>query len=133
MSKPILIVEDDEVARIGISTVLQADGFDTVTAVDGKEALTQLQSGLQPGLVLLDMILPKYDGWHFCAGLKDVPGDMVPVAIMTGLGIASDEWARSLGAVGLLRKPLDVDQLLEMVRRYVPPEEGSESAPHHPA
>jgi len=42
----------------------------------------------------------------------------IPVVIMTALGIASPEWAASLGTVGLLRKPFEIDALLEMVRRH---------------
>jgi CheY-like chemotaxis protein len=78
-----------------------------------------LDAGLQPAMILLDMILPECDGWQFCAQQKDRPLAAVPMAIMTGLGIASDEWARSMGAVKLLRKPLDLEQLLATVRRHV--------------
>jgi CheY-like chemotaxis protein len=119
MSKPILIVEDDEIALVGLASVLQSHGFGTVTSANGNEALARLQSGLQPGLILLHMILPECDGWHFCARLKDTQGIAVPFAIMTGLGIASEEWAEAMGAVELLRKPLDIEHLLALVRRYV--------------
>ncbi len=119
MSKPILIVEDDEIARVGLSAILQADGYETVTAVDGREALAQLEGGLEPALILLDMILPRCDGWQFCARRQSIPGGSAPFMIMTGLGIASDEWASSMGAVGLLRKPLDLDHLLATIRKYV--------------
>jgi CheY-like chemotaxis protein len=120
--KSILIIEDDEIARIGLSTVLQMDGYNTVAAPDGKEALDRLQSGLQPALILLDMILPGLDGWKFCAHLKNNQGIAAPFVIMTGVGVASEEWAKSLGAVGLLRKPMDVERLSEIVRRFVPTE-----------
>lgn len=125
MSKPILVVEDDEIARIGLSTILQSHGFDALTAANGREALELLQGGLQPALILLDMILPECDGWQFCAHLRDSQGKQVPVAIMTGLGIASEEWARSMGAVALLRKPLDLDDMFTLLQKYVP-EEGTQ-------
>jgi CheY-like chemotaxis protein len=119
MSPTILIVEDDEVARLGLSYLLQADGYDTVTAADGHEALERLHAGPRPDLVLLDMILPGGDGWFFCGRRQTDPqAAAVPVVIMTGLGLAEDGWARSLGAVGLLPKPLNVPELLRTVARH---------------
>jgi two-component system, response regulator, stage 0 sporulation protein F len=120
MPKTILIVEDEEVARIGLATILQAEGYETVTAVNGREALERFQAGLVPDFILLDMILPGYDGWRFCAHRRDGWGKAgtVPFAIMTGLGIASEDWAKAMGAVALLRKPLDVTKLLDTVRQF---------------
>lgn len=121
MPNPILIVEDDEIARIGLSVILQAEGYETATAANGREAIDHLGEGLEPALILLDMILPVCDGWQFCAHQRSGKGKWVPFAIMTGLGIASEEWAESLGAIGLFRKPLDVDRMLATIRRHVPP------------
>jgi twitching motility two-component system response regulator PilH len=118
MPKTIMIVEDDEIARVGLATILQAHGYRTMTAAQGHEALDQLQTGLCPDLILLDMLLPECDGWEFCAQRRHRPTvALVPVVIMTGVGEANDEWAKSLGAVALLRKPLDVLELLETIRR----------------
>jgi CheY-like chemotaxis protein len=119
MAKPILIIEDDEIACLGLSTILQADGHDTVTASNGREALDRLKDGLQPALILLDMILPGCDGWQFCAHRKSSHAELVPMVIMTGLGIASDDWAKSMGAVAVMRKPLDIDSLLTIVRQHL--------------
>jgi CheY-like chemotaxis protein len=114
-----LIVEDDEVARLGLSFLLQADGYETVTAVDAGEALERLHAGPRTDLVLLDMILPSCDGWVFCGRRHhDVEAAAVPVVIMTGLGIANEPWAKALGAVGLLPKPLDVPSLLRTVAQH---------------
>lgn len=64
------------------------------------------------------MIAPAFDGWQFFARrMKDPRIAAYPVIIMTGLGVASEEWARSLGAEGLLRKPIDVVRMLEMIGR----------------
>jgi CheY-like chemotaxis protein len=83
-------------------------------------ALDYLFHHLPPNLILLDMLLsrPGYDGWRFLARHRLVPAlAAIPVVITTALGIASDEWARSLGATGLLKKPFDPDTLLAEVRR----------------
>jgi putative two-component system response regulator len=119
MSPTILIVEDDEVARLGLSYLLQADGYDTVTASNGHEAMERLHAAPRPDLVLLDMILPESDGWVFCGRRRnDADAALVPVVIMTGLGVADEPWAKALGAVGLLPKPLDVPELLRTVAKH---------------
>jgi CheY-like chemotaxis protein len=118
MSKPILIIEDNEPVRAIVAATLRAHGYETVIAGDGREAMTRLEAGLEPDLILLDMILPDVDGWQFCARYLD-GHDHVPVVILTGLGIASEEWARSMGAVALLRKPVETAELIATIRRYV--------------
>lgn len=128
MPKPILIIEDSEPVRSGLGAILQAHGYGTVTAADGREGLVKLQAGLQPSLILLDMILPEIDGWQFFARYTDKLNGKVPVVIMTGLGIASEEWARSMGAVALLRKPVSGSELIAAVRRYIQGEEGATAA-----
>lgn len=66
--------------------------------------------------------LPGADGWQFFAERLHTPAlAAVPVVVMTGVGIASDEWAKALSATDLLRKPIDVDRLLDEVNQYVTP------------
>src|SRR5439155_10806734 len=114
----LLIVEDNEITRAGLATVLQREGYSVVTAQDGKEALESLVHGPTPDLILLDMLLPGVDGWQFLNRRRPDPAlASVPVVITTALGIASPEWATSLGATGLLQKPIDTGPLLREVRR----------------
>jgi CheY-like chemotaxis protein len=118
MSRTILIVEDDEVARTGLCTILLSHGYDALTAVNGEEALKRLRAGPPSDLILLDMVLPTFDGWRFLPVWRQDPAlSSIPLMVMTGLSIASDEWARALGAVCLLRKPIDVDRLLAAIGR----------------
>ncbi|OAI46960.1 hypothetical protein AYO44_01925 [Planctomycetaceae bacterium SCGC AG-212-F19] len=119
----ILIVEDDAGARGDLQTLLETHGYPTVGAGDGLSAINLLRSGMRPRLILLDMILPGADGWQFCAErLRDSALAKLPVIIMTGVGIASRDWAKGLGAADLLRKPIDVPRLLDMVETYAGPE-----------
>jgi two-component system response regulator MprA len=121
-AKTILIVEDDEIARVGLSSILRAQGYYSLAVGNGQEALDHLHAGPCPDLILLDMILPDFDGWRFIAQKQQDPSiAAIPVIVMTGLGIASKEWAVAMGAVDFLRKPVDVDFLLETVRRHVEP------------
>jgi CheY-like chemotaxis protein len=116
----ILIVEDDPTAREDLSTLLRSEGYRIAAAGDGLAAINLLRAGLRPDLILLDMILPGADGWQFFAERQRDPAvAAIPVVIMTGVGIASDDWAHALGAVGLLRKPIGLDDLLATIRRRV--------------
>ena len=117
----ILVAEDNAVEREGLAVVLRQRGYTVLTARDGAEALKLLQAGPAPGLILLDMLMPGCDGWQFLDRRQPSPAlASVPVVLITGLAEADADWAASLGAVGLLRKPFDVDALLAEVRRWLP-------------
>jgi two-component system response regulator MprA len=114
----LLLVEDNEVVRARLAVVLRRAGYAVVPAADGREALAALRGGLCPDLILLDMLLPVADGWRFLERRRQQPAlAAVLVVILTGLGVASPEWAAALGAAGLLRKPVEAGELLREVRR----------------
>jgi CheY-like chemotaxis protein len=116
--KAILVVEDNEVQRAWLTEVLFKAGYLVVPVADGKEAVALMKSGVAPNLILMDMMIPPPDGWYLLTMRKKMPAlASVPVIIMTSLGIASEEWATSLGACGLIRKPVEVEPLLAEVRR----------------
>jgi CheY-like chemotaxis protein len=121
----VLIVEDDPDTREMLATLLASEGFHAVVAEDGLEALhvlrtVQHQTPDTPCLVLLDLRMPRLGGHEFRrAQLADPIVARVPVAIMSGAADA-EEWARQLGAVATLTKPIDFDILLDVVRRHCP-------------
>jgi CheY-like chemotaxis protein len=122
-NKTVLIVEDNTIAREGMAVVLRQAGYEVVTFPEGKEALDHLNNNPSPGVILLDMMIPYpgVDGWRFLERRKRMAGaDNVPVIVTTGLGIAADEWAASLGACGLVRKPIEVAELLREIRKCLP-------------
>jgi two-component system response regulator MprA len=89
------------------------------TASNGAEALRLLRSGARPRLVVLDLMMPVMNGWEFRAEQMGDPSlAQIPVVIMTGFGGAAEK-ATKLGAAGSLRKPIDVDTLFAMVRRFL--------------
>jgi CheY-like chemotaxis protein len=109
--KNVLIVEDNPIEREGLAAVLQKEGYNVIAADNGKEAIDRLK-GTPPDLLFMDMLMSELDGWQLLKLLKRHQEPMsVPVLIVTGLDIATPEWARSLGAAGLVRKPVDADQL----------------------
>ncbi len=117
--KRILIIEDNVITREGLAVVLQREGYTVAGVGNGQEALGFLRNSPAPNLVPLDMMLPVLDGWSFLAHYKQNTAlTAIPVLILTALSVASPEWALSLGAVGVLRKPIDVEPLLKAIQRY---------------
>ena len=114
-AKTILVVEDDDATREGFGIVLKEHGYLVALVRTGQDALQYLQTHDPPDLISLDMFMPGIDGWHFLK-LRNRRWLSVPVLITTALRIGSDEWAKSLGACGLLEKPVDPGILLERVR-----------------
>jgi len=119
----VLIVEDDAETRNMLATLLATEGFHAVAAEDGLEALHLLRTVRHgapevPCLVLLDLRMPRLGGGEFRrAQLGDPTVASVPVAVMSG-AVDAEQRARALGAVATVTKPIDVDALLQIVRRY---------------
>jgi CheY-like chemotaxis protein len=119
----VLIVEDDPEVREMLRQLLASSGFHPVAAEDGLEALHLLRAvrhraPASPCLVLLDLKMPRLGGPEFRrAQLGDPTVANVPIAVMSG---ATDlaQRAAALGAVAMLPKPLDVDELLQIVKKY---------------
>jgi DNA-binding response OmpR family regulator len=116
-ARHILIVEDDEDLRSALVLFLQRAGFAVVEAADGASALAGLRHD-QVGLVLLDLQMPTMDGRRFRAEqLRDPAAAAVPVVLLSA-DYAVDREAASLHAVDHMTKPVDLDRLLAIVRRY---------------
>jgi DNA-binding response OmpR family regulator len=116
----ILVVEDDvPLARL-MEALLESAGYRVVSVGDGEAALTSLQED-RPALMLLDLTLPRLDGWEVLERLRGVRG-APPVILFTGHHAAIDR-ALSAGAAAAILKPFDVDDLLDTVERLI--EQGS--------
>ena len=119
----VLIVEDDPETREMLASLLATEGFHPVAAEDGLEALHLLRTVRRrapdvPCLVLLDLRMPRLSGGEFRrAQLGDPTVASVPVAVMSGATDA-EQRAQALGAVATVTKPINVDILLDIVRRY---------------
>jgi CheY-like chemotaxis protein len=119
----VLIVEDDPEVREMIRQLLSTEGFHAVAAVDGLDALHLLRTvrhraPTAPCLVLLDLKMPRLGGNEFRrAQLGDPTVANVPVAVMSG-ATDLEQRAAAMGAVATLPKPLDVDVLIDVVKRY---------------
>ena len=119
----VLIVEDDALVREMLATLLATQGFHPVAAEDGLEALHLLRTVRRrapdtPCLVLLDLAMPRLSGHEFRrAQLGDPTVASVPIAVISG-AIDAEARAKALGAVATVMKPIDLDRLLGIVRRY---------------
>ena len=88
--KKILIIEDEATLQRALSEFLTAEGFEVVGASDGEEGLNMAKTK-NPDLILLDIILPKKDGYEVLAEIKkDEKIDKVPVVLLTNLETAED-------------------------------------------
>jgi CheY-like chemotaxis protein len=121
-SRPILVVDDDEALRWLLFWMLTDEGYSVTEAPDGAVALAQIREAA-PGLILLDMRMPMLDGWAFARRYRALPGPHAPIICVTAAAGAEDVAARGaqIGAVATLSKPFDLDDLLALVSRYVPP------------
>jgi CheY-like chemotaxis protein len=115
--KTLLVVDDDEVIREGLALVLRDAGNAVVALGNGREALDYLHHNAAPDLILLDMMMPEYDGWAFLRARYAEPAlAAVPVVVLTAIGVACPEWANSLGGDGFLHKPLDMERVVAEVK-----------------
>jgi CheY-like chemotaxis protein len=111
-----LVVDDNDVSREALAVLLGRAGYRVVPAANGEEALRLLRGGPPVDLVLLDMLMPVLDGWHFLDRLKS-QDRRPPVIVTTSVPVISWEWAGDHGCAGFLRKPVETDELLAEVAR----------------
>jgi len=118
MAKTIMVVEDNAFTRQRLADILRRHGYDAVDAADGIEALDRLDTGPPPDLILLDLVLPRLDGWRFLERLQAAPRPAPPVIVSTGTDIG-EGWADSHGCTGMLLKPFEEPELLYELRRVL--------------
>jgi CheY-like chemotaxis protein len=114
----ILIVDDDADIREGLIDILTDHGYLVKAVRNGREALDHLRLGARPRLILLDAMMPVMDGLTFRREqlidpeLKELPVLMISASSRSKLD------AQGLGFVGVMTKPIDLDQLLEVIERH---------------
>ena len=109
----VLLIEDDHDTRVSIRSLLEDRGYDVLTVADGRSALELLHHNLPlPSLIILDLMLPVMDGWHFADHVQKCDElATIPIVIMS----AWRERPPPPGAVGVLHKPVNIGALLQLV------------------
>jgi two-component system KDP operon response regulator KdpE len=113
----ILVVEDDESLRLLVQMALADEGYDVVTAEDGRAARDRVREH-PPRLILLDLRMPVMDGWEFGRVYRESSTAPAPIVVFTA---GSDRALKQQDLPGeeFLAKPFDVDELFAVVKRYI--------------
>jgi CheY-like chemotaxis protein len=117
---PVLLVDDNDFGRETLGKILEAEGLRVLRARDGREALCTSRGFPRPRLILLDLFMPRLDGWQFLReqqrdpALRDIPVIVISAADSSVLCQASS------AVVAHFEKPVSVDGLLAAIHRHLP-------------
>jgi DNA-binding response OmpR family regulator len=114
----ILLIEDEPALARGLSDTLRANGFDVTVATDGERGLDAAMRG-DADLILLDVMLPKVDGYEICRAVRS-QGIEVPILMLTAKGREQDViHGLNLGADDYISKPFRVAELIARARAFL--------------
>jgi CheY-like chemotaxis protein len=117
-TQSVLVVEDDEGIRNVFRLALEMDGYRVFTSSNGREALEKLKHIESVCLILLDLMMPVMNGWEFAKALeKDETLAKIPIVVVTAF---RDE-SKGINAVGFIKKPIELQTLLSVVRHVCQP------------
>lgn len=124
MGKRILLVEDEKNIILGVRTCLDAVGYEVEVAENGELALEAVARS-RPHLILLDLMLPKYDGYEVLEILKSKPeSSTIPVVVLTAKAEEEDRRkAMELGANAYMTKPFRPQELWDVLKEFLPDED----------
>jgi CheY-like chemotaxis protein len=122
MSQPanILIVDDSGTNLFLLQGLLEDEGYSVIITEDPREGLRFLDHYKNIDLILLDIMMPRIDGFEFMKKLSEKDLSDIPVVVVTAKDDRNtQEKANNMGAVGYLTKPLNIRQVLETIREHV--------------
>jgi CheY-like chemotaxis protein len=112
----VLLVEDDLDVREAMADLLAGEGLRVVVAGDGREGLDLLRAGLRPSVIVLDLTMPRMDGWDFReAQMADRDLKDIPVVVVSAGGFRAEKIRSDLGDVQFLGKPFEPVTLLDAI------------------
>jgi twitching motility two-component system response regulator PilH len=118
MAKVILVIEDDPDQRKLMERTLTTSGYRISTASDGQTGL-ESAIAIQPSLIILDVMMPRMNGYQAARALKQNPATAaIPILMVTTKQEPADEfWSSQVGADAFLTKPVDITELIKAVGR----------------
>jgi RNA polymerase sigma factor (sigma-70 family) len=129
--RTVLVVEDDADVREVVQFTLHSEGYRVITAGDGREALDCVAQEM-PGGIVLDMKMPRMNGWEFATEFRRQYGMQTPIMVLTAAQSAAQD-AQQIGADGFLDKPFDIADLISAVENLLQLRPAPDPAPavHH--
>jgi DNA-binding response OmpR family regulator len=120
MPKKILVVDDETELLKALSIRLKTSGYEVITASDGQEGLEKAKS-LNPDLIVLDILMPKMDGYEVCRMLKfDEKYKSIPVIMLTAKTQDIDKaMGKKVGANDYITKPFETQDLIDKIKKYL--------------
>lgn len=118
--KRVLIVDDEFDIVETIQFMLESEGFECLVAYDGEDALLKARTE-NPDLILLDIMLPKINGYQVCRLLKsDEEYKHIPIIMLTAKVQESDKfWGKESGADDYVTKPFEMEKLIQKIQGYL--------------
>jgi len=116
----ILYVEDNPDNRTLVRRILLSEDYSLIEATDAYNAI-EILKGTRPDLILMDINMPDMDGYTLTSKIKSMPGfERVPILALTANVMRGDkEKTLEAGCDGYIQKPLDIDQLVREVERFI--------------
>lgn len=115
MKGMVLVVDDDEGVRAVMATALEDEGWSVITAENGRAALDALRRS-RPEAIILDLRMPVMDGLAFAQRYREFPEPRAPLILISAT--VTQSAVQATGAVTGLRKPIDLNLLLDTVSRH---------------
>ena len=115
----ILVVEDDLDLRSSLVDILEGEGFHTLEANSGREAMAKLESGAEVDLIVSDYLMKEGTGKDLLLYVRERNAELPPFFLITGQSDVRPQEAKALGAQEFIMKPFDVERLLQDLGRYL--------------
>jgi len=116
----IMLIDDSSTNNILYESILLDEGYDVIVCEDPKFALKRLQKEI-PHLIILDLMMPGMDGFHFLEKKKEIEGAAnIPVVMLTArMDIESEQKALSMGVMEYIIKPVGINEITELLSKVL--------------
>ncbi len=118
MSKKILIVDDEKEVRETLSEFFELEGLECIEAENGPSGL-QMAKEHKPDFIITDVRMPGGDGIDLLKDVRKMNPELPVVLVMTGFAETTEDEVKKLGGLDLIPKPLDLNNVLEVVKKHL--------------